>query len=411
MLLADFRRLLTARFLFEFAVDMQAVIMGWLVYELTKDPLYLGLMGLTEAVPALGLALYAGYLVDRSRPLVVYRWVLTGGLASSLILLGTQIFAAQISLSTQIVALFLAGFTSGIAAGFSQPAIYSAVPRLIARSDLAQASAWTGITMHVARISGPAIGGMVFGFFGAKISAVVISSTLVLGIFSVLRIRTKIMPPEARSPQKSLKDELLVGVRFVFSHPILLPALSLDMFSVLFGGVTAILPIYAADILMVGPKGLGLLRAAPAIGAVLVSWVLTKKTFGAGAGKILLSSVAGFGLCILVFAVSTNIWLSIAALAVSGGLDSVSMVIRGAAVQLSSPDEMRGRISAVNSIFIGSSNELGQFESGVAARLLGTVPSVFAGGLACLVTVGVMAIFCPKLRRMDLKALAESSQV
>jgi MFS family permease len=205
--------------------------------------------------------------------------------------------------------------------------------------------------------------------------------------------------------KKNVKAELFSGVSFVFRHPILLPALTLDMISVFFGDMVALLPIFAAEILFVGPKGLGVLRAAPAFGAAIASYLLTRVNLREKAGPFLMTAVAGFGVCILVFALSRNFYLSLVVLALSGAFDSVSMVIRGAAVQLVSPDHMRGRISAVNSIFIGSSNELGQFESGLAAKLLGTVPSVVFGGIVCLLTVGVTSVLSPTLRKMSLDEL------
>jgi hypothetical protein len=222
-----------------------------------------------------------------------------------------------------------------------------------------------------------------------------------------LKIEINIPPPDMKH-QHSIKDELLSGVRFVFTHGILLPAMMLDMISVLFGGVTALLPIFASDILMVGPKGLGALRAAPAIGAAIVAFYLAKVTLKGRVGGLLFGCVAGFGLCILVFGLSKSFTVSLIALALSGAFDSVSMVIRSSAVQLASPDNMRGKISSVNSIFIGSSNELGELESGVAAKLLGTVPSVCFGGVMCLITVAVTAWLSPTLRKLDLSKLNDA---
>jgi hypothetical protein len=214
-----------------------------------------------------------------------------------------------------------------------------------------------------------------------------------------------VIDPPQKKHNASIRDELFSGASFVWRHPILLPALSLDMISVLFGGVTALLPIYAADILRVGATGLGILRASPAVGSMVMSIVLTKLDLRAKAGRWLYLSVAGFGLCMLVFGLSHSYLLSLTVLGLSGAFDSVSVVIRSSAVQLVSPDRMRGRISAINSIFIGSSNELGEFESGVAARFIGTVPAVVAGAVACLATVVVLGVRYPLLRRLDLKSL------
>jgi hypothetical protein len=282
------------------------------------------------------------------------------------------------------------------------------VPRIVQRNELARASAWMSSASQVATISGPAVGGLLFGYLGAATSAGVACVFLLLGFASMLWMRSKPPAPQQTRRGGSIKSELLSGAAFVFKHPILFPALTLDMVSVLFGGVTALLPIFASDILHVGPKGLGALRAAPAIGAAAISLWLARRGLREKAGVWLFSAVAGFGLSILVFGLSHSFLLSLAALALSGAFDSVSMIVRSTAVQLVSPDAMRGRISAVNSIFIGSSNEIGEFESGVAARLIGTVPAVLLGAGMCLLTVAGVALWSPTLRRLHLGELEES---
>lgn len=405
---ADFKKLLCARFLFTFAVQMQAVVLGWRIYALLKDPLSLGFIGLAEAVPAIGLALYAGYLIDRMRPLIAYRRVMYVSFISGLIVLCEHIFAHQMSLQMEVGLLYFAAFLTGLARSFSQPAIFASVPRIVPRPQLMRASAMSSTSMQIARIGGPAFGGLVFGFFGAIASSSIVCLLLVAASGAMLLIQKDIPPPETLHKHLTVKDELLSGAKFVFSHPILLPALSLDMISVLFGGVTALLPIFAEDILHVGPKGLGLLRAAPAIGAAVMSIYLANRSLKGRSGIWLFSSVAGFGFCILVFGASQSFAVSLVALVLSGAFDSVSMVIRSAAVQFYSPDHMRGKISAVNSIFIGSSNELGELESGLAAKLMGTVPAVYFGGAICLLTVGVTAYVAPQLRGLDLTALEKS---
>lgn len=401
-MLQDFKKLMSARFLFTFAVQMQAVILGWRMYELTNDALALGLIGLTEAVPAIGLALYAGYLTDRSRPLRVYRGVLTISLLSGLIVLISQLYVESLSVSFQVGSLYLASFLTGAARAFSQPAIFAYVPRLVDRALLPKASAWMSTAMQVARIAGPAAGGLLYGFIGMTNTSWLVVVLLVAGLAALMVINTNPEPLPPSGRHSSRKEELLSGAKFVFSHPILLPALSLDMISVLFGGVTALLPIFAKEILMIGPKGLGALRAAPAVGATLMSFALTKFDVSRKAGSWLFTAVTGFGACILVFGISRDFYLSLIALGLSGAFDSISMVVRSSAVQLASPDDMRGKISAVNSIFIGSSNEIGEFESGMVARLMGTVPSVIFGGSMCLLTVAVVAVLSPTLRKMDL---------
>jgi len=395
---------MSARFLFTFGTQIQSVVLGWQMYTLTKNPLYLGLIGLVEAIPALGLALVAGYMVDRSRPLVVLRRVLEVSLISAVVLLISQMSWLEAGTQFQILALFLSSFLTGVARAFSQPAIFAIVPRMMDREGLTRASAWMTSSLQIARITGPAAGGLFYGWFGVASSALIVCGVLVMAIVTVLLIEISLAPIVSKVTE-TRRTELLSGARFVAHHPILLPALTLDMISVLFGGVTALLPIYAAEILKVGPKGLGALRAAPAVGAAVTSLWLATVDIRQRAGVWLLSSVLGFGLCILTFAFSRSYSLSLSALAFSGAFDSVSMVVRTLAVQLSSPDSMRGRISAVNSIFIGSSNELGEFESGVAARLLGAVPAAVLGGIVCLLTVAAVALVCPHLRALDLHNL------
>jgi MFS family permease len=384
---------------------MQAVVLGWRIYELMKDPLYLGLIGLAEAVPAIGLSLYAGFLIDRARPLIVYRRVAYVSLISGIVVLTEHIFETRLQLEMQVGMLYFAAFLTGLARSFSQPAIYAIVPRLVERQGLMRASATSSSLSQIARIGGPAFGGLVFGFLGAIVSSSIVCFLLVIASIATIAIRKEIPAPDSRPGNVSIKEEFLSGLKFVFKHPILFPALSLDMISVLFGGVTALLPIFADEILMVGPKGLGFLRASPAIGATIMSLWLAR-TNGMRTGKWFLSSVAGFGVCILVFGISRDFYLSAFALIASGAFDSISMVIRSSAVQLTSPDHMRGKISAVNSIFIGSSNEIGELESGLVAKLLGTAPAVYFGGTMCLLTVAVVAYFSPRLRKMDLAELA-----
>jgi MFS family permease len=403
---ADFKKLLSARFLFTFAVQMQAVVLGWRIYELLKDPLYLGFIGLAEAVPAIGLALYAGYLIDRSRPLKVYRRVMYVSLLSGIVVLSEHLLAAQVPLALQVGMLYSASFLTGLARSFSQPAIFATVPRIVDRSMLMRAAAMSSSSMQIARIAGPAFGGLIFGFFGAVVSSSVVCLFLIAASIAMILIKKDIPPPQVKGEHASIKDEFLSGGNFVFKHPILFPALTLDMISVLFGGVTALLPIFAQDILFVGPKGLGALRAAPAVGATLMGLFLSR-TNRMRRGSHLFTAVAGFGVCILVFGMSRNFYLSLFTLALSGMFDSISMVIRSSAVQLTSPDHMRGKISAVNSIFIGSSNEIGELESGIAAKILGTIPAVYFGGIICLLTVGAVAYISPTLRNMDLEKLTD----
>ena len=381
---------------------MQAVLLGWRMYDLTHDPLHLGLIGLTEAIPALSLALYAGYLVDRRAPLKIYRWVVALSLLSATIMVVSQLPVLPLTPALQAQALYLAAFATGLGRAFAQPSVYAIVPQLVPRAQLARAAAAMAAALQAARIGGPAVGGLLFGWLGIGPSGALVWLLLVLALL-VLRGIGPLPRGAPLAAAGSPLQELLAGARFVFKHPVLLPAMLLDMLSVLFAGVTALLPIFAAEILRVGPSGLGLLRAAPAIGAALTSLWLARIDIGPRAGAWLFGAVTGFGVCILGFGLSQTLWLSLLLLAISGACDSVSMVIRSAAVQLASPEALRGRISAVNAIFIGSSNELGEFESGLAAWWLGATAAVVGGGAVCLLTVAVVALMAPALRRLDLQ--------
>lgn len=400
-----FNQLLACRFLYTFAVQIQGVVLGWQMYILTKDPLALGLVGLAEAVPALGLAPYAGYAVDRGSPIRAFRRMLELSLLSGFILLLSQAEPFHLERGMRIAGLFLSSMLTGAARAFSQPSIYAIVPRIIQRSQFSRASAWMSTSLQIGRVSGPAAGGLLFAWQGTFATSLLVCVILIASIGTAVALERSgalgAASPDAEPP----KRDLLSGARFVFNNPVLLSALSLDMISVLFGGVTALLPIYAAEILMTDAKGLGMLRAAPAIGAALMSIVLISVDLRTYAGRWLIAAVTGFGICILTFAMSRSFTVSIVALALSGSFDSISVVVRSSAVQLLSPDSMRGQISAVNSIFIGSSNEIGEFESGVLARFAGTVPAAVIGGVLCLGTVFAVSVFCPALRRLNLREL------
>ncbi len=380
------------------------------MYTLTHDPLFLGLIGLAEAVPALSLALFSGYIVDRGNPVIILRSVVALWIFSAALLVGSHLPGMQLDTQIQIIALFCSSFLTGIARSFLHPTIYRIIPELMPRTQLSKASAWMTTSFQVGSVSGPAIGGLIFGWAGIFYASATIMALLTLAMVLALWFEFKPTPSTHKPAPQSLKEEILSGAKFVFKHKIMLPALTLDMVSVLFGGVTALLPIYAAEILIVGPLGLGFLRAAPALGASSVSFWLTRTEIKKNAGRLLLGCVAGFGLCLLVFSLSKNYTLSLIVLALSGAFDSVSAVIRGTIVQLCSPDDLRGRISAVNMIFISSSNELGEFESGIAAKLLGVVPAAVFGSIVCLLTVGTVSFFCPKLRQLNLGDLIETPE-
>ncbi|MDE2489847.1 MAG: MFS transporter [Elusimicrobia bacterium] len=399
----DFRRLTAARFLLSFAAQIQTLVMAWQVYRLTRDPLHLGLIGLVEAAPALSLALFAGDLVDRRDPLKVYKNVIRGVLVSAAILLTVSLPATKVPPHAQLFWIYAAAFVAGCARGFSQPSLYAIVPQMIPRESLAVSSAWITSAFQTASVFGPAVGGVLFAWRGPATPYAVDAALLVGALLCASAVAFR--PAPARSSGERGFDRVTSGLRHVLAHDVLLAALALDMFAVLFGGVEAILPIFAGEILKVGAVGLGLLQAAPSAGALIGSALMIRRPADRGAGRTLLWVVTGFGLCMIAFALSRDMILSMALLALAGGLDSVSMVIRSAIVQLASPDRMRGRVASVNAIFIGVSNELGAFESGVAAKFLGTVPSVVFGGALTLATVAFAAAVSPRLRRLDLGSL------
>ncbi len=388
---------------------MQTVILGWQMYVLSGSAYLLGFVGLAEAVPALGLALFAGYYVDHRKPLPIYFGILFLSFFSA-----CQMFLAEgedngLSLHLKIGALFLSSICTGIARAFAHPTIYTLVPGIVPRDKLPKAAAISASTMQVARISGPAAGGLLFGVIGISNTAALVAGALVLSMIAAYTITLSPPAAENLTSTEAFKDRLMAGAKYVFRHPILFPALTLDMVSVFMGGVTALLPIYASDILMVGANGMGLLRSAPAVGAAVVGMLLIFLPLKKNAGRFLLLAVAGFGCSILVFAFSTNFILSLIALAFSGAFDSVSVVVRSSAIQLCSPDGLRGRISSVNSMFIGSSNELGEFESGMLAGMFGAVSAACIGGIACLMTVTYMTLYFPHLRRLDISTLKQDN--
>jgi MFS family permease len=378
------------------ATQIQAVVVSWQIYELTKDPFSLGLIGLAEAVPFLGFALFAGHVADtagRLRISLVALGVLVG---CSLTLLGFSIRPGLIN-STRVWPMYAVIFLSGIARSFLQPARQALGAELVPRELYPNAVTWRSSTWQLAEVVGPAIGGLVYGFANATAAYAVDATLMGVALLSLGRIRHRSEPVVTEA---SFLASLVTGVRFVRGQPLILGALTLDLFSVLFGGAVALLPVFAAEILHVGPEGLGVLRAAPAMGAVVMSLGLAHRPPLRQAGRTLLVSVALFGLCMIGFGLSRNFFLSCALLALSGMVDTVSVVIRSTLLQVMTPNHLLGRVAAVNAIFIGSSNELGAFESGTAARLLGTVPSVVLGGLATLLVVGVTALKVPTLRRL-----------
>ena len=377
--------------------QLQGVIVGWQVYSLTHDPLSLGLIGLAEALPFITAALPGGYLADRwnRRAMSVLALAVLALCSVALLVLSASPGAFVRFGPLPIYATI---FASGVARGILHPARQAMSSELVPREHLANAIAWRSSAFQTAAVMGPAAGGLLYGFAGPVASYAVDVGLMLLALSFMLGMAYA--PAERIMKQAAVLDNLLIGLQFVWSQPLILGAMSLDLFSVFLGGAEALLPVFAAEILHVGPQGLGILRAAPALGAVLMGVLLAHRPPIERAGRALLTAVGVFALAIIGFGLSTSFVLSLALLAVSGMADSVSVVIRSTLVQMLTPGTMLGRVSAVNSVFIGSSNELGAFESGVAARLLGTVPAVVVGGVAALAVVGFTAQLVPTLRNL-----------
>ena len=405
----DFRRLVSARVLFTVASQIQGVVVGWQIYELTNNPLALGLIGLAEAIPSITVSLYAGHVADSvpRKRIIVPMMVVLFGCSLSLFLLtrpaGMALFANQqvASFPLYVVMLYVVLFVSGIARGFLGPAVFSFMPQLLPeRGLLSNAVTWNSSSWQAAAVLGPAIGGLLFAKTGKGFAYGVDAGLMLLSLLLFASIASRALPMR-EGERLRLSESILSGVKFIFANQIVLAALSLDLFAVLFGGAVALLPIFAKDILHTGPDGLGYLRAAPAVGSVLMAVWLTYSPMKKGAGRKLLWAVAGFGLATIGFALSKSLALSLFLLFLTGVFDSVSVIVRSTLIHTHTPEYMKGRVSAVNNIFIGSSNEIGGFESGAAAKLMGTVTSVVFGGLMTLVVVAVTAWKADKLRKLE----------
>lgn len=377
--------------------QIQAVVVAWQIYDITHDPLSLGLMGLAEALPYIGLSLYAGHIADSGNRRAISLAGIALMLGCSLTLLTYNLIPGFLG-THGAMPFYAVIFVSGIARSFVQPARQALGAELIDRSMYANAVAWRSSTWQFAAVVGPALGGLIYGFASPRVAYVAdaIMMAVALGTFWLIEYTRR--APVVK--EQSIGESLVSGLRFVFGESVLLSALTLDLFSVLLGGAEALLPVFADQILHVGPQGLGILRAAPAAGAVVASVYLAHRPPFKRAGKTLLYAVAAFALCIIAFGLSRSFVLSVAVLAISGMADNVSVLVRSTLLQVLTPSHLFGRVSAVNSIFVGSSNELGAFESGVAARLLTPVVSVVLGGLASLGVVGGITVGVPRLRRL-----------
>ena len=395
----DFRFFVLARLFVTLGIQVQAVAVGLQVYEITKDPLSLGLIGLAEAIPAISVSLYAGHLAD----IVQRKKIILACVATlSCCALALTYFTTGLSsfiLYYGAIPIYSVIFLTGIARGFLSPANFSFMPQLVERHHYQNAITWNSTTWEGASVGGPMIGGLIYGFFGITATYSAATILILVGLVSYLLITNRPLPPV--SEEQGIYDKIKAGISFVFKNQIVLGAITLDLFAVLFGGAVALLPIFAQEILKVGAVGFGFLRSAPAIGALLMAVFITHYPIRQKMGRTLLWCVAGFGFCMIGFGFSTSFWLSMAFLILSGMFDCVSVIVRGTLIHTLTPENMKGRVAAVNSMFIGSSNEIGAFESGFAAKLMGVVPSVIFGGCMTIGVVATTAWKAVKLRTLD----------
>ena len=389
----DYRRLLSCGVLASVAMQIQEVALGWDLYVRTNSAALLGFVGLVEFLPALLLALPAGHAADRYDRKVVLSAALLLTALSSVGLTVLAVYDGPIPLIYVCVALV------GVGHAFTSPPRWALLPSIVPEELLGSAVTWNSSSWQIASVAGPALGGMALWAMDGKPSGIYLFAALLSLASAVVLIPMRPRPTERRSEGMSL-DSLLAGLRFVFKTDLILAAITLDMFAVLLGGSIALLPVFAKDILHIGPAWLGWLRAAPSIGALLTAVVLAHRPPLRRAGPTLLWSVAGFGVGTIVFGLSRNPYLSFAALALTGALDNISVVVRGTLVQLLTPDAMRGRVASVNSIFIGTSNELGAFESGITASWWGPVASVIVGGIGSILVVLGVILRWPRIVRV-----------
>jgi len=400
----DFRILLLVRLFGTTALQAQAVIVGWQIYSLTHDPFLLGLVGLAEAVPAILCALVAGHIVDVNKPYRILMACLFALAANMLFLMLVGGGTIPLEKHTLVMCIFAGVFVSGLVRSFIIPASFSMQPQIVPREQLPAASAWLTSAFQIGIIGGPAVAGLLYGGYGPHVAWMFPVSLMLAEFFLVCFISKKHRSYKSDAKREKAAASIKAGWRFIWTNPILLSVMTLDMFAVLFGGAVAMLPAYADQVLHIGSEGLGVLRAAPAFGAVVVTLLLAVRPLKQVRGDLLLWSVAGFGACIIGFGMSKMFWLSFVCLLLSGAFDSVSMVVRQTLMQWLTPMDMRGRVSSVNSMFIISSNEIGAFESGVAARFLGLVPSIIFGGVGTLAVVAITALASPKMRKLVVRA-------
>jgi MFS family permease len=399
--IAEYRNLMAGRFLFIMGLRMMSTLVGWWIYNLTNDPFAIGLIGLSGVIPAVTMALYAGHIIDLSekRKLLLTGVVLYLTAVLILLSLSTNYTSDHLSNHWIAICIYIVIFFTGVVRAFTGPIFGVLIAYIVPKHTLQNAITWNQGTWLSASVIGHAVGGFLIAGFG--ITGTLIAITFLIIASSVFLIRLKQKPALNKRGEKKTWDSVKEGLKFVIKTKELLGAISLDLFAVFFGGAVAMVPVYARDILKVGPEGFGFLNAASDMGSICIVILLTLFPLRHKQGRTLLFAVAAFGTCIIIFGLSKLFWLSFAALFVGGLVDGISVVIRGTITQLKTPDNMRGRVISVNSMFVNSSNELGQFESGVAAKLMGVVPSVVFGG--CMTIMVVMATWfkAPTLRKME----------
>ncbi|WP_374174186.1 MFS transporter [Flavobacterium tructae] len=399
----EFNVFLILRFAMVFAWAMQFIVIEWEVYSITKNPLSLGIIGLMEVIPAVSMALFAGHIVDqREKKGLLVKCILGFSVISfGLFLVTWPRVVGGLSSNVILYSIYILVFLGGLVRAFLGPTIFSLLSLIIPKKAYPNAATWSSTVWQIGAVLGPAVAGFSINWIGVHWSMCLVFGFSVLSLIALSQISKKpIINPKIG---ESIKDSLTEGLTFVFRNQIVLGALSLDMIAVLFGGAVALLPIFAQDILKVGSEGFGILRAAPAVGSFITMLISAYVPLYKNAGKKLLIAIFVFGLSIILFGFSTYFWLSVFALFLSGLADGISVVIRQTILQLKTPDHMRGRVGAVNSIFVGSSNELGAFESGATAKLMGTVTSVIFGGSITLLTVLGFGLISPTFRNLDLQ--------
>lgn len=403
----EFRSYLVMRFFLTIGYQVQGVVIGWYIYSLTNDVFSLGLIGLAEAIPAIGIALYGGYVADKSN-----KKTLLNKVVGVIFLASVALYIVTLPSITQmlgqdllILSVYFIIFIIGIARGFYAPTSFSLMAMIIPREHYPNSSTWNSSAWQTASIAGPALGGLLYGFAGINSALIFVIICIGLSFISTFFFKSR---PATYVQKDSMMQSLSEGLRFVFKTKMLVGALSLDLFSVFFGGAVALIPVIAKEILHVGATEFGMLRAAPAVGAVLTMLIMTRFSPMGKPWRNLLLAVTGFGISIICYGLSTNFYLTLFFLFLEGAFDSISVIIRSTILQLLTPDDMRGRVSAVNSMFIGSSNEIGQFESGLTAKLMKTVPAIVFGGSMTLLVSAVTWYKTRKLVPMTLDDISKS---